>query len=376
MTSSVDPFGQPDCESEVRQLKDGYDQLFEARPFGDRVVNRHTYLIVGRRGSGKTTLSRAHAFKDAFGDPLHINVDEPTLFLRVLDALGKRMSNRRDVFVFRKLYDVWKFVIWTLLAEHTGESKAATRRSRRSPAKFISDQFERILDIYSEDVEAHVTRSRMSALLDEELLHPAQAFICARARERPIVLTIDTLERYDVSNEELMAAMAALVHFAADFNAEFADRALHLKVFMSGELFPYLKDKFLENSFKAIKSPVYLFWEPNDLLRLIGRRWHGHLRTHGGLPAEQTGAVDWADASAVMAQVWEPTFGRALSSGDHHAEERTFTYVLRHTQMRPRQLIVLCNAIANEAAKTRPGGFFRCVGHPRGRRGAWGRACH
>ncbi|MEL6901754.1 MAG: hypothetical protein AAFP07_12440, partial [Cyanobacteria bacterium J06606_4] len=57
-----------------------------------------------------------------------------------------------------------------------------------------------------------------------------------------------------------------------------------------------------------------------------------------------------------LEKMWYPYFGRSLRN-EHGLPERTFPYVLRHTQMRPRQLIVLCNAIARRA--TEKGSFPR-----------------
>ncbi len=49
-----------------------------------------------------------------------------------------------------------------------------------------------------------------------------------------------------------------------------------------------------------------------------------------------------------MEKLWEPFFGRELSNSNNLLE-RTFVYLLRHTQMRPRQLIYICNAVAEAA---------------------------
>jgi hypothetical protein len=51
-----------------------------------------------------------------------------------------------------------------------------------------------------------------------------------------------------------------------------------------------------------------------------------------------------------MRRLWKPYFGDYITNG-LGLHEQTFAYVLRHTQMRPRQLILLCNAIAARAIK-------------------------
>src|SRR5262245_17940499 len=44
-----EPFGQADCESEVRSLKAEYSELyFDETPFNEAAIKPETYLIIGR----------------------------------------------------------------------------------------------------------------------------------------------------------------------------------------------------------------------------------------------------------------------------------------------------------------------------------------
>jgi hypothetical protein len=50
----------------------------------------------------------------------------------------------------------------------------------------------------------------------------------------------------------------------------------------------------------------------------------------------------------VRTKVWNPVWGASVVNG-YGRTEPTFAYVLRHTQLRPRQVIVLCNRVAEAA---------------------------
>jgi hypothetical protein len=145
-----------------------------------------------------------------------------------------------------------------------------------------------------------------------------------------------------------MNAMAALVQCAASFNLYFSDRGLHLKAFMSGEVFPYLEEEVIQNPLKSIKDPVYLFWRPKDLLRLISWRFYCYLEAGSLLRKESKCEIDWTSHDDVFNKMWIPYFGQYVTNA-RGLKEDTFSYVLRHTQMRPRQLILLCNCIAERA---------------------------
>jgi hypothetical protein len=117
---------------------------------------------------------------------------------------------------------------------------------------------------------------------------------------------------------------------------------------MSGEVFPYLEEEVVQNPLKSVRDPVYLFWRPKDLLRLISWRFYRYLEQHQLLWDESRGKIHWTNHREVFEKMWTPYFGQYVTNS-RNLKEHTFSYVLRHTQMRPRQLILLCNSIAQHA---------------------------
>jgi len=357
-----EPFGQADCESEVRALKAEYSELyFDETPFNDAAIKPHTYLIIGRRGSGKTALSHYFSFKKAFDDPIYIDVDEPALYQKFLSELAAHAAESRELAIYR-LQRIWAYVVWSVILEQTRglspdiERMCAPSQKRRSVSEFINTLFQTLVELFRE-ADGEIADADLDGLLTGPGLKLAQDAVIALARHRPVVIAIDTLERYDVSDERLMNAMAALVQCAAEFNGEFAGRGIHLKVFMSGEVFPHLTEVVLQNPLKSVKNPVYLLWRPKDLLRLISWRFCRYLDATGGLDVRSQGRIDWANHEAVMRSMWLPYFGEEITNG-RGLRERTFSYVLRHTQLRPRQLILVCNAIAKRAVEANRFPYF------------------
>lgn len=93
IASLRDPFGLPDCESEVKLLKGKYSELFfDETPFNEPALDPSAYLIVGRRGSGKTALAQYFSFQERFPDPYYIDVDEPAVYQEVLIELSRRAT--------------------------------------------------------------------------------------------------------------------------------------------------------------------------------------------------------------------------------------------------------------------------------------------
>lgn len=348
------PFGQPDCEAEVLLLKDEYENLFfDETPFNAPALAESTYLIVGRRGSGKTALAHYFSFQQHLPGALSIDVDEPAVYQEILLELSKRSVSTGEV-VIPHLAKLWEYLVWCLvyrkLAEQNpGIDKAcAVKNSDWTICEFINE----VLDwlrrhLVPEDPVG--ANTKILRLLEEADFKSSQEEALALAAKRPVIVAIDTLERYDINNLPMMQAMAALIQAAKRFNLQHAARGIHLKVFIPGEVFHYLKESVVLNPTKDIQDPVYLFWRPKDLLRLISWRFCTYLQsTDELLPESNGGKIKWDDHREVLEKMWVPYFGRELLN-QGGLKERTFPYVLRHTQMRPRQLILLCNGIAKRA---------------------------
>jgi hypothetical protein len=117
------------------------------------------------------------------------------------------------------------------------------------------------------------------------------------------------------------------------------------------EVFPYIKEEVVLNTLKFVRHPLHLHWRPKDLMRLICWRFQWYLEATGKA-ATRSRDVRWDDHGDVLRNVWERYFSPVLVNR-RGVLERTFPYVLRHTQLRPRQLIVLCNSIARRATDSR-----------------------
>jgi hypothetical protein len=358
------PFGHPACEAEVKSLKSDYSGLyFDEIPFTDACLKPETYLIVGRRGSGKTALAQYLSFQRKIPSSIYVPVDRPDSYHRVLAEVASRASESREMAI-KEMQNVWEYLLWPFILE---TAKTSTLLHRNVEHNAISDRVAQriraitdgsILDsLWNRTHTGHPTLDQqLQNLLGGSEFLSAKAQVLKIARITPIIVTLDTLEQYDVSNRHLMNAMAALIECAAEFNLTYSHDGLHLKLFMSGEALPHLEEEVLLNTLKSIKDPVYLLWRPKDLLRLISWRLYRFLKRQGLLRAESAKDINWTNHHEVLAKMWIPYFGEYVTNS-LGKREHTFSYVLRHTQMRPRQLIVLCNSIANRAYDA--GGFPR-----------------
>ncbi|MGB7085981.1 MAG: hypothetical protein WBD47_10535 [Phormidesmis sp.] len=345
------PFGEADCESEVKLLKQDYRRYFFYHTrFNHQSLDPNVFLIIGRRGSGKTALGQFFSFQKVMAGAIAIDVDEPAAFEKVLEDITLQTPHSREVAIPR-IATIWNFVVWSVifreLKDFDPRIRAACIFGNREGklSTFIRHCLKALLDrlVQSED---DLLDELEDIFADSRIRNGIEA-VLEVARNKPVIVAFDTLENYAVHDPTMMRATAALIQCGAQFNRDFAHQGVHIKIFAMAEVFPHLKEEVILNPLKSVRNEVYMHWRPKDLMRLISWRFYNYLEALDLLSSESR-TINWDNPTDVLEKMWYPYFGRSLRN-EQDLPEHTFPYLLRHTQMRPRQLIVLCNAIARRA---------------------------
>jgi hypothetical protein len=72
-------------------------------------------------------------------------------------------------------------------------------------------------------------------------------------RSEPIIIAVDTFERYDRENVAMMTVTSALIQCANNFNIGYSNKGIYVKAFVSAEIFPYIKESAISNTTKFIR---------------------------------------------------------------------------------------------------------------------------
>ncbi len=326
---------------------------FDYTAFNELSLAPETSLIVGRRGSGKTSLAYYFTFQKNIQNAISIDVSEPEIYEQVLTIMAGKAATTSEIAI-PLLAKIWEYVIWSLIFKEYREYDSDIRKAflvynpSSSAPHLVLQVLRGLVDRYLKDDGIIV--DELEEFLKSRAYNNAKAAVLRLSLKRPVIVAIDSLEHYDANNEAVMRATAALVQCATQFNSQYARRGVHLKVFVTGEVFPYLIENVVTNPLKYVRNPIFLLWAPKDLLRLVCWRFYRYLLIHDQLLPESRSAIDWGSGSDVLAKMWMPYFGETIESGGGIVEN-TFPFVLRHTQMRPRQLILLCNRVADLARR-------------------------
>ncbi len=356
------PFGEESCEHELSVLQEGYKNFYYSQSrFNAEALERDVYLIVGRRGSGKTSLTKYFNFQDRIKNAHSIDVAEPSVYSGILQGMADQPTLSADLAVI-EVGKVWDYLIWSLIFDELRDKdpaiKTASIMVRKGTAShFVHDLLRGLVGKYIDD--SGRVADDISTTTTSQIFTAAQAKALEVTRKEPVIVAIDTFERYDRENTAMMVVTAALIQRANEFNISYAHKGIHVKAFVSAEIFPHIKESIITNTTKFIRNPVYLRWKPRDLIRLIMWRFYRYTEESGYHFV--TTEPNWDDFNDILEKLWNPFFGETIENL-RGGIERSFPYILRHTQMRPRQLVVLCNQIARAAERSGKFPRFKDVG--------------
>src|SRR5262249_37575758 len=114
--TDLEPFGEADCESELKVMGSSeYSKYyFDHTRFNRDALSSKVFLIIGRRGAGKTALSQFFSFQQLIPNVTTIEVDEPAAFQQLMSKLAESAAETREIAIPR-LVKIWEFVIWSTI---------------------------------------------------------------------------------------------------------------------------------------------------------------------------------------------------------------------------------------------------------------------
>ena len=239
------PFGEASCEDEVKVLKDEYEKYyFEETPFNKATLEDDCYLIIGRRGTGKSSLAHYFTFQDEIKNARCIDIDEPEVFSNVLKQVSK-FSDPDATIAIPRIVKIWNFIFWSLIfskyRDCSPEISAACLSKDSKGSFFIRSILKHILEKFLPQDAEQLSES-LEDFLSSKTHELAKNKMLSIAKDEPVVVAMDSLEKYSVDNIDVMNSLAALIQCSSNFNIEYSGKGIHVKTFVSAEVFPYLTE--------------------------------------------------------------------------------------------------------------------------------------
>lgn len=349
---TLQPFGEISFENEIAKLGNKWDEyFFEHTNFVKKALETETYLIVGRRGSGKSSLCEYFNCQDIFPDSIYINFGHAESYNSELFDIIIKLNYSPEL-ITQKTVELWNFIFWQLLFKKFQDYNPIIKDAIKiptgdiTPTKFIKELLRGVLDKFLIEKSESIL-DMVFQLFNDSSIENAKKSLLDILKNKKVFIVIDSREQYDVSNFHEMCITAALVQASSEFNVKYSDKGLNFKVCVADEVFPYLKEQYISNTLKYIRHPLYMYWQPKDLLRLICWRFFKYLKSTNHTSLDEN-EIDWESYKDIHKKIWIPYFGEDIVN-NRGQKEKTFPYILRHTHLRPRQLIFICNNISSLA---------------------------
>lgn len=328
-------FGRDDAESEQEFLQ----KVFLPTALFNRIKSDDKWLVLGRKGSGKTALCLT-LFRELQQEKAYVSLIEPANFsIETHSTLSKGSISFSEA---SKLS--WKYVFLVELGKYIIE--AVSRKEGKNHRKWSDDAkkvrdflvrgddrfasgLEKALKITSEftkfaleiaSIKAEAERTpkiREASTLRDSLDDISQYIkICmAKYVEQPIYILIDKVDEYWSKNTESIDLVVGLLKAVKECREQIPQS--QLIVFLRSDIFDTLRFDDLDK-YRSISERI--IWDESALHKLISLR----------ICAAAGGKIDPDNA-------WEMFFPKNING------EKSFTHLLRFTLMRPRDLIQLCN---------------------------------
>jgi len=317
----------------------------------NKIINRFKTdrsLIIGRKGSGKTSFLRGLA-----KNRVQESIDTAETFAKIVDALDEKSKG----FLFvEKVSQLWEHIFTLCLFRGVGSKYSDPPREvsiiRDYCAKNglssdvnIEDWLWKVLRVAKEKVKNDTLASVaavISEIAGEDYTNTRKAAIkvLRTNKERAIVL-VDSLEQYPVNVASVAHAMAGLLHCVGEFNER--NKWINVRLCLPAEMYHSFSD-LSANPLKDFSNSITLHWHPKELLAIAASRLQVFLGLEypKGLPTLDL--TDRKGAQEFLRQFLPPQVINGIGG-----PEDSISYILRHTQLMPRQLLRILNSIFSEA---------------------------
>jgi hypothetical protein len=349
------PIAVPDGES-TSVLRALYDTRVDLH-----LQSKHNppTFIVGRRGSGKTALLLSREFEPG---NLVVRLGAQGAFSQMRSAT--KLIGSQTILTVEGVAALWELLLWApiitrlvlaerrdvdpqralqLLWEETGAVRRDIERSPSPDDAALDFVMTRLIEhiMRSENVLSleHVKRDfRLAKRTWDDVIDAAKEVLAAR--RTPVFVLIDSLENIGDHLENLEDTLQGLFHLTGRLGLRAGSLPFRIQCCFPSELWPEL-DKVSANPMKDFSGHMVLRWNWTDLLKAVGTRLRTFLEQR--YPQALRGIPD-DDYETLLDRVVTPSL-RNLAG----APERTIGYVLRHTQLLPRQVLYIFNEALHRA---------------------------
>ena len=330
------------------------------------LLRRDLSVLIGRRGSGKTALLNSYKYQpylDRYDRP---SIKDPRSDFRSYDVVidvvtykhfdDMQRAITRNASSFRPIeaiVDEWETLVTDYLFARLIADDAHSHHHTRH-IDVLRDYLHQDDDDYKREVRRVVWGvslwEKVKSLVHRESDSSDSRLSCAAALDvaiahldatkRRALIVFDSMDEYDLSNPVFTRTLGALIRFISHFNAR--QERVKIKLGLPSEIYPEVQ-RTSANPLKDLVSVDHLGWSAMELALIAAHRYRLFLDLYDADLAYTLSDLDMSRRGDIR-EFWARFFP-SVHFNRYKGEEEPMTYVLRHTQLLPRQLLMILQRI-------------------------------
>ncbi|HKJ38491.1 MAG TPA: hypothetical protein VJ972_06930 [Anaerolineales bacterium] len=352
-----EPFGPIDSTDIDLDDVDVLEKLFEQHNWIYRNMRHRPSIIMGRKGSGKTSYLRSVYFDDKYEYCTEIRMDHAlTHISKVVQGLAKEVAFPET------LAELWETILWICVFSEI-----------RSKSLLSQDKLS-LVNMYLEKVGVHDASStddvlwKLARIFDEVLAGEPQdglsevlrrfdrvAFNSTlsavedslKSADKKFVILMDSLDDFQLDFGSVYYSIQGLLKFVGSMNKP--RDVVDIRFCLPTELYPRILE-ISSNPNKDFRRSLKLQWTASELILIAAQRLKLYLELFYPeywkrlLPLDTTVRAD-------ALRLFQAVLPKTINNHAGHQEE-TISYILRHTQLLPRHFLMLLNSIFRSTGAT------------------------
>ncbi len=333
----------------IRQLFDKENRIHR------QLMSKPSY-IVGRKGAGKTAFMRSIFLDSQYRIVVELRTYEA--FSQVMESV--EILSKRFVFV-EAVADIWEMFVWTAIFHQISNSSDFSGNPKiMFIHRYLSDLVKGNFNAISSEQVAVIAASTLRSRCEGKVNTVSDCLNCMefgsvsfeQAREvakeiltssntRAVVL-MDSLEDLDVAANSVRHSLQGLFKCLGRFHDP--ARPCEVRFCFPMELWYYLSD-YSTNTLKDFEHSLIMQWHAGELMQIAAHRLKLYYTLHHAdfIEKEKLYKLDPDDRRDAR-KIFDSVFPRVVENSLNN-EEDTAAYILRHTQLLPRQFFLYLNKI-------------------------------
>ncbi len=355
------PFGPIDST----QIEDYevLDLLFQRQSRVYKSFQSRPSIIMGRRGAGKTSYLKSVYFQGEY--KFYVEIPTPKIIQYISDTI---QNVRKENLYVEIMSELWEKTLLTCVFVELCKLDLPT-----SNKLDVINEYLKRLDI-QKNASINAVLLRLDIMYRETMIHHPQngiseilkkidlanfegakvsAIECLKADKAKYVILMDSVEEFRIGDESIEHAIKGLLKLAGKMNAP--KDVIDIRLCLTTELKPIIY-RVSSNSNKDLARKDELEWGTADLVLIGAQRLMYFLGLYYPDMIRGKSPFDRLNRAGAF-ELFKKVLPEKITN-QNDVEEVAISYILRHTQLLPRHLLMLLNSIFQRSFARQEGDLF------------------